>query len=200
VAIMINFHGSRGYGQAFCDAVTHDWGGAPFEDVITGTKWAIKQFDFIDGERVGAAGASYGGFMLNWIQGHNDDGLFKSLVSHDGVYEQVSMFGATEELWFPMWEFNGAPWQEGSLYQKWNPANFVDHFKTPMLIIHGEHDYRVPYTQGLQLFTALQMKGVPSRLLFFPDEYHFVMKPQNARQWWHTVYDWLARYLKPMAE
>ena len=200
VAIMINFHGSRGYGQAFCDAVTRDWGGAPFEDVITGTKWAIEQFDFIDGERVGAAGASYGGFMLNWIQGHNDEGLFKTLVSHDGVYEQVSMFGATEELWFPMWEFNGTPWQEGNLYQKWNPANYVDHFKTPMLIIHGERDYRVPYTQGLQLFTALQMKGVPSRLLLFPDEDHFVRKPQNARQWWHTVHDWLARFLQPMAE
>ena len=197
VVIMVNFHGSRGYGQDFCDAVSKNWGGAPFEDVMTGTRWAISNFDFIDGERVGAAGASYGGFMINWIAGHNDDNLFKVLVSHDGVYEQVSMFGATEELWFPMWEFNGKPWEEGSLYQKWNPANHAAKFRTPMLVIHGEHDYRVPYTQGLQLFTALQMNGVDSRLLFFPDEDHFVRKPQNARLWWQTVHGWLGKYLQP---
>ena len=146
---------------------------------------------------MGAAGASYGGFMINWIEGHNDDGLFKTLVSHDGVYEQVSMFGATEELWFPMWEFNGMPWEDGSVYQKWNPINHAGNFKTPMLVIHGEHDYRVPYTQGLQLFTALQMKGVESRLLFYPDEDHFVQKPQNAQLWWKTVREWLGKYLKP---
>jgi len=197
VVIMINFHGSRGYGQAFCDAVSKDWGGAPFEDVMTGTKWAIENFRFIDPQRVGAAGASYGGFMLNWIEGHNEDGLFKVLVCHDGVYEQVSMFGATEELWFPAWEFNGYPWEEGSLYQKWNPANYVDNFKTPMLVIHGEKDFRVPYTQGMQLFTALQVKGVDSRLLYFPDEDHFVRKPQNAQLWWKTVHEWLGRYLEP---
>lgn len=195
VVIMINFHGSRGYGQAFCDAVSQDWGGAPYEDVMIGTKWAIENFDFIDGDRVGAAGASYGGFMMNWIEGRNEDGLFKVLVSHDGVYEQVSMFGATEELWFPTWEFNGYPWDEGSLYQKWNPANFVENFNTPMLVIHGENDFRVPYTQGLQLFTALQLRGVDSRLLYFPDEDHFVRKPQNARLWWKTVHEWLGRYL-----
>ncbi len=197
VVIMINFHGSRGYGQAFCDAVSHDWGGAPFEDIVTGTRWALKQFSFLDENRVGAAGASYGGFMINWIEGHNDDGLFKCLVSHDGVYDQRSMFGATEELWFPRWEFNGYPWEEGSLYEKWSPSNFVTHFRTPMLIVHGEHDYRVPYTQALQLFTALQLQGVESKLLFFPDEDHFVRKPRNARQWWENVHGWLARYLNP---
>ncbi len=197
VVIMINFHGSRGYGQNFCDAVTQDWGGAPFEDIIKGTKWAAEKFAFIDNNRIGAAGASYGGFMINWIEGHNDDVLFKVLVSHDGVYELVSMFGATEELWFPRWEFNGNPWEPESLYQKWNPANYAANFKTPMLVIHGELDYRVPYTQGLQLFTALQLNNVPSRLLFFPDEDHFVSKPQNARLWWHTVHDWLAQYLSP---
>ncbi|GAB4365267.1 MAG: S9 family peptidase [Calditrichia bacterium] len=197
VVIMINFHGSRGYGQEFCDAVSKNWGGWPYEDILIGTRWAAENFSFIDKNRIGAAGASYGGFMINWIEGHNDDGLFKCLVSHDGVYEQVSMFGATEELWFPAWEFNGYPWQEGSLYQKWNPANFVAHFKTPMLIIHGEHDYRVPYTQGLQLFTALQLQGVESKLLFFPDEDHFVRKPRNARQWWQNVHAWLAKYLNP---
>ncbi len=197
VVIMINFHGSRGYGQAFCDAVSHDWGGAPFEDIVTGTRWALKQFSFLDENRVGAAGASYGGFMINWIEGHNDDGLFKCLVSHDGVYDQRSMFGATEELWFPRWEFNGYPWEEGSLYENWSPSNFVTHFRTPMLIVHGEHDYRVPYTQALQLFTALQLQGVESKLLFFPDEDHFVRKPRNARQWWENVHGWLARYLNP---
>ena len=197
VVIMINFHGSRGYGQAFCDAVSKDWGGAPYEDIMTGTKWAIKTFDFIDPQRVGAAGASFGGFMLNWIEGHNEEGLFKALVSHDGVYEQVSMFGGTEELWFPRWEFNGYPWDKGSLYQKWNPANYVNDFNTPMLIIHGQNDFRIPYTQAMQLFTALQIKGVDSRFLFFPDEDHFVRKPQNAQLWWKTVHEWLGRYLNP---
>lgn len=197
VVIMINFHGSRGYGQAFCDAVSKDWGGAPYEDVMTGTRWAIEKFGFIDPQRVGAAGASYGGFMMNWIEGHNTNDLFKVLVSHDGVYEQVSMFGATEELWFPAWEFNGYPWQEGSLYQMWNPANYVDNFNTPMLIVHGRKDFRVPYTQGMQFFTALQLKGVDSRLLYFPDEDHFVRKPQNAQLWWKTVYEWLGKYLEP---
>lgn len=197
VVIMINFHGSRGYGQAFCDAVSHNWGGWPYEDIMKGTRWAIDHFDFIDPQRVGAAGASYGGFMINWIEGHNDEGLFKVLVCHDGVFEQVSMFGSTEELWFPIWEFNGRPWDKGSLYQKWNPVNYVKHFKTPMLIVHGENDFRVPYTQGLQVFTALQLMGVDSKLLYFPDEDHFVTRPQNARLWWATVHKWLARYLNP---
>ncbi|MFZ0389618.1 MAG: S9 family peptidase, partial [Calditrichia bacterium] len=138
VVIMINFHGSHGYGRAFKDAVSKDWGGAPFEDIMKGTRWALQQFSFMDKERVGAAGASYGGFMINWIEGHNPDKLFKCLVSHDGVFEQRSMFGATEELWFPAWEFNGYPWTTGNLYEKWNPANFVENFNTPMLIIHGE--------------------------------------------------------------
>ncbi len=197
VVTMINFHGSRGYGQEFCDAVTQNWGGAPYEDIMIGTRWAAESFDFIDKDRIGAAGASYGGFMINWIEGHNPDSLFKTLVSHAGLYEQVSFFGATEELWFPMWEFNGAPWQPGSLYQKWNPANHVENFHTPMLVIHGEHDYRVPYGQALQLFTALQLKGVESRLLFYPDEDHFVRKPANAQLWWETVHQWLGRYLAP---
>ena len=194
VVFMINFHGSKGYGQNFCDAVSKDWGGAPYEDILKGTEYVLNTYDFIDKERLGAAGASYGGFMINWIAGAENP--FKCLVSHDGVYEQVSMYGATEELWFPEWEFNGLPWQDGSLYQKWNPANRAGNFKTPMLVIHGELDFRVPYTQGLQLFTALQRQGVKSRLLFFPDEDHFVRKPQNARLWWKTVHKWLAEFLK----
>jgi dipeptidyl aminopeptidase/acylaminoacyl peptidase len=197
VVIMINFHASAGYGQAFSDAVSKNWGGWPYEDIMTGTKWAIQQFNFIDGDRVGAAGASYGGFMVNWIAGHNPQGLFKVLVSHDGVYEQVSMFGATEELWFPIWEFNGIPWEAETYYQQWNPVHYANNFNTPTLVVHGEKDYRVPYTQGLQMFTALQLKGVDSRLLFFPDENHFVLKPQNARLWWNTVHEWLGKYLKP---
>ncbi len=197
VVIMINFHGSRGYGQAFCNAVSKDWGGAPYEDIMTGTRWAAEKFPFVDKNRIGAAGASYGGFMINWIEGHNDEGLFKTLVCHDGVYEQVSMFGSTEELWFPTWEFNGYPWQKGSLYEKWNPANFVDHFKTPMLIVHGEWDFRIPYTQAMQLFTALQLKGVDSKLLLYPNETHFVVKPKDANQWWNNVYGWLGKYLQP---
>jgi len=194
VVFTINFHGSKGYGQKFTDAVTQDWGGAPYEDIMKGTEFVLDKYEFIDKNRVGAAGASYGGFMINWIAG--DENPFQCLVSHDGVYEQVSMWGATEELWFPEWEFNGLPWEESSLYQKWNPANRAGNFKTPMLVIHGEHDYRVPYTQGLQLFSALQRQGVKSRLLFFPDEDHFVRKPQNARLWWKTVHGWLAEFLQ----
>lgn len=194
VVFVINFHGSRGYGQDFMDAVSKDWGGAPYEDILIGTRYVLDNYSFIDRERVGAAGASYGGFMINWIAG--GDNPFKCLVTHDGVYEQVSMWGSTEELWFPEWEFNGKPWEKQSLYQKWNPANRAGNFKTPTLVIHGEHDYRVPYTQGLQMFSALQRQGVESKLLFFPDEDHFVRKPQNARLWWKTVHEWFAKYLK----
>jgi len=197
VVFMINFHGSRGYGQAFVDAVSKDWGGAPYEDIKKGTDYVLDHYAFIDKNRIGAAGASYGGFMINWIEGGTYR-PFKCLVSHDGVFDQVSMYGATEELWFPEWEFNGKPWDQGSLYQKWNPAapERVRRFNTPMLVIHGERDYRVPYTQGLQLFTALQRQGIKSELLFFPDEYHFVVKPQNARLWWKTVQAWFTEFLK----
>ena len=196
VIFMINFHGSSGYGQDFTNAVSRDWGGAPYEDILKGTQYVLDHYKCIDPERVGAAGASYGGFMINWIEG-GEQQPFKCLVSHDGVFEQVSMYGATEELWFPEWEFNGKPWDEGSLYQKWNPAapERVRRFKTPMLIVHGEHDYRVPYTQGLQIFTALQRQGIKSKLLFYPDEYHFVVKPQNAQLWWKTVHGWFKDFL-----
>jgi dipeptidyl aminopeptidase/acylaminoacyl peptidase len=193
VLYMINFHGSRGYGQDFCDAVSKDWGGAPYEDIKKGTEYVLNNFKFIDDNRLGAAGASYGGFMVNWIAG--DENPYKCLVSHDGVYDQVSMYGATEELWFPEWEFNGTPWDKESQYRKWSPSERAKNFKTPTLVIHGEHDYRVPYTQGMQMFTALQRQGVKSKLLFFPDEDHFVQKPQNARLWWKTVHEWFAEFL-----
>ena len=191
----INFHGSRGYGQKFTDSISRHWGDLPYEDLVKGTEYVIKNFDFVDGERLAAAGASYGGFMINWIAGH--DNPYRCLISHDGTYEQVSMWGATEELWFPEWEFGGTPWEEGTVYEEWSPSRLAANFKTPTLVIHGEHDYRVPYTQGLQFFSALQRQGVPSRLLFFPDEDHFVQKPQNAQFWWNTVYEWLNTYLLP---
>ncbi len=194
VGIIVNFHGSRGYGQAFCDAVSRDWGGAPYEDVMLCLDHAVKAYPYIDGSRVGAAGGSYGGFMVNWICGKTD--RFKCLVSHAGVVEHWSMYGATEEIWFPQWEFGGAPWDDDTLHRKWSPVRLAKNFKTPMLVIHGEQDYRVPYTQGLQMFTALQLRGVPSKLLFFPDEDHWIHKPQNAKVWWNTIHDWLRTYLK----
>jgi dipeptidyl aminopeptidase/acylaminoacyl peptidase len=192
VVFWINFHGSTGYGQKFTDAISQHWGDLPFEDIIKGTQFVIDNYEYVDANRISAAGASYGGTMINWICGHENP--FKALVSHDGVYDQRSMWGATEELWFPEWELGGLPWDENSLYEKWSPARLAGNFKTPTLVIHGELDYRVPYTQGLQMFTALQRQGVPSRLLFFPDEDHWVMKPQNARLWWKTVHEWIAKY------
>lgn len=194
VVYWINFHGSKGYGQEFTDAISGHWGDLPYEDLVKGTEYVITNYNFVDADRLAAAGASYGGFMVNWILGHENP--FKCLVSHDGVYDQVSMWGGTEELWFPEWEFGGLPWEEGTTFDKWSPSRLAGNFKTPTLVIHGEQDLRVPYTQGLQLFSALQRQGVPSRLLFYPDEDHFVQKPQNARLWWKTVHDWLAEYLQ----
>lgn len=194
VVAAINFHGSTGYGQAFTDRISGDWGGAPFEDIMKGTDYLVANYDFIDSSRVVAAGASYGGFMINWIAGQTD--RFNALVNHDGVFDQRSMYGATEELWFPEWEFKGTPYEAPALFEKFSPSNYVANFKTPMLVIHGEMDYRVPVTQGMQAFTALQRMGVPSKFLYFPDENHFVLKPQNAKLWWTTVYDWFETYTK----
>ena len=196
IVIAPNFHGSRGYGQKFCDAVSKDWGGQPHKDVINATKAAIDKYNFIDGAKVGAAGASYGGFMIDWIEGHNQDKLFTCLISHAGVFDQRSMYGATEELWFPEWEFNGTPYDNPELYKTHSPSYYVKNFNTPCLVIAGEHDYRVPYTQSLQFFTALQKQNVPSKLIVFPDEDHFVRKPQNAKLWWASVYDWYNKYFK----
>lgn len=195
VVIAPNFHGSVGYGQKFCDAVSRDWGGAPYEDIIKATRHAVEKFSFIDGKRIGAAGASYGGFMIDWIEGHNPD-LFTCLISHAGVFDQRSMYGATEELWFPEWEFGGTPYHQPQLYEKYSPSYYATNFKTPCLVIAGEKDFRVPYTQSLQFFTALQRMGVESRLIVFPDEDHFVQKPRNAQFWWKNIYEWFERYLK----
>ena len=194
VVALINFHASSGYGQAFSDAIVGDWGGKPYEDIMKGLDFLLAKYPFLDRTKVGAAGASYGGYMINWIEGHTD--RFKVLVSHDGVFDLRSMYGATEELWFPEWEQMGTPWTNPEQYTKWSPSYYVKNFKTPCLVIHGERDFRVPLEQGLQLFTSLQRMNVPSRLLVFPDEDHFVSKPLNAGLWWKTILDWLAAYLK----
>ncbi|HEY6118666.1 MAG TPA: S9 family peptidase [Pyrinomonadaceae bacterium] len=193
-----NPRGSTGYGQQFVNEISGDWGGKAYADIMNGVADVIRRNAFIDRNRIGAAGASYGGYMINWIEGHNSDPRFqfKVLVSHDGVYNLSSMYGATEELWFTDWEFKGTPWTNPAMYQRWSPSNFVKNFKTPILIIHSELDYRVPLGEGLQLFTAVQRMGVPSKLLVFPDEGHWVLKPQNSQLWYHTVLDWLDRYLK----
>ncbi|HSE34454.1 MAG TPA: S9 family peptidase [Pyrinomonadaceae bacterium] len=193
-----NPRGSTGYGQRFVNEISGDWGGKAYIDIMNGVADVLRRSPFIDRNRIGAAGASYGGYMINWIQGHNNDPRFrfKVLVSHDGVYNLTSMYGATEELWFTDWEFKGTPWTNRMMYERWSPHNFVRNFNTPILIIHGELDYRVPIGEGLQLFTAVQRKGIDSKLLIFPDEGHWVLKPQNSQLWYHTVLDWLDKYLK----
>ncbi len=189
VVIMINPHGSTGYGQAFTDEVSGDWGGMPYVDLMKGLDYAEKTYPFIDKNREAALGASYGGYMANWVEGHTD--RFKCIVSHDGVFNTETAFGTTEELWFPIWEFKGTPWKNRELYRKFSPALFADKFKTPMLVIHGQLDYRLDVSQGFDLFTTLQQRNVPSKMLYFPDEGHWVLKPQNARLWYQTVNDWV---------
>ncbi len=194
VVAMINFHGSTGYGQAFTDSISGDWGGQPYEDIMKGLDYVLSTYPYLDKTRVGAAGASYGGYMIDWIEGQTD--RFACLVSHSGVFDLRSEYGATEELWFPEWDFRGTPWTNPEQYTKWSPSLYVKNFKTPCLVIHGANDFRVPLEQGLQFFTSLQRMEVPSKFLYFPDEDHFVQKPQNAELWWKTVHDWLAKYLK----
>lgn len=193
--VMVDFHGSVGYGQAFTDAIRKDWGGKPLEDLQKGLAAALAKFPWIDGSRVGALGASYGGYMINWIAGNWPD-RFRCLVVHDGVFDMRSMYFATEELWFPEWEEGGPYWKVPAQYEKHNPADFVQNWKTPMLVIHGGRDFRLPLEQGLSAFTALQRQGIPSRFLYFPDENHWVLKPANSIQWHETVLQWLDRWLK----
>jgi dipeptidyl aminopeptidase/acylaminoacyl peptidase len=192
VVIMINFHGSTGYGQKFIDAINGDWGGAPFEDLMKGLDYAEEHYAFIDKTRECALGASYGGYAINWILGHTD--RFKCLVSHDGMFNAESAWGTTEELWFNDWEFKGTPYDNRAMYQKWSPHEYAKNFKTPTLVIHGQRDYRLDVSEGLQLFTTLQMEGVPSKMLYFPDEGHWVLKPQNSRLWYETVNAWVDQW------
>jgi len=194
VVIMINFHGSTGYGQKFIDAINGDWGGAPFEDLMKGLDYAEKTYPFIDKNRECALGASYGGYMANWILGHTD--RFKCIVSHDGMFNAESAWGTTEELWFNNWEFKGTPYDNRASYQKWSPHQYAKNFKTPTLVIHGQRDYRLDVSEGFQLLTTLQMEGVPSKMLYFPDEGHWVQKPQNSKLWYETVNAWVDQWTK----
>ena len=195
VVIMINFHGSTGYGQKFIDAINGDWGGAPFEDLMKGLDYAEQHYGFIDKSRECALGASYGGYMANWILGHTD--RFKCIVSHDGMFNAESAWGTTEELWFNDWEFKGTPYDNRAAYEKWSPHQYAKNFKTPTLVIHGQRDYRLDVSEGFQLFNTLQMEGVPSKMLYFPDEGHWVLKPQNSRLWYETVNAWVDQWTKP---
>jgi len=194
VVIMINFHGSTGYGQKFIDAINGDWGGAPYEDLMKGLDYAEKTYPFIDKNRECALGASYGGYAINWILGHTD--RFKCLVSHDGMFNAESAWGTTEELWFNDWEFKGTPYDNRASYEKWSPHQYAKNFKTPTLVVHGQRDYRLDVSEGFQLFTTLQMEGVPSKMLYFPDEGHWVLKPQNSQLWYKTVNDWVDQWTK----
>jgi len=197
VAFLPNPRGSTGYGQKFVAEISGDWGGKVTTDISNGVAM-VANLPYVDKNRIGAAGASYGGYMINWIEGHNDDPRFryKVLVSHDGVYNLTSMYGATEELWFPEWEFKGTPWTNPAMYERWSPHKFVQNFKTPVLIITNTLDYRVPEGEGLQFFTAVQRMGVESKLVDFPDEGHWVLKPANSAFWHKTVLDWLDKHLK----
>ena len=193
-AVFVDFHGSTGYGQAFVDAINGDWGGAPYDDLMLGLDAALAKYPWLDGSRAAALGASYGGYMINWINGHTD--RFKALVCHDGNIDERMAYFDTEELWFPEWEHGGVPWEKPEGYTKHNPIDFVKNWKTPTLVVHGSLDYRVVDTQGMGTFTALQRKGVPSRFLHFPDENHWVLKPQNSKLWHEEVLAWITRWTK----
>ncbi len=196
VVVMPNPRGSVGYGQAFTDAVNGDWGGRPYEDIMA-TVNNVSNLPYIDKDRMAAAGASYGGYMIDWILGHTD--RFKALVTHAGVYDLRSEAGSTEELWFVKQEFQGFPWENPEMYEKYSPSVFAKNFKTPTLVTHGEIDYRIPISQAQQLFTALQEQKIPSKLVQFPDEGHWILKPQNSEFWYRTVLDWIGEYTKKLS-
>ena len=194
VVVMINFHGSTGYGQKFTDSISGDWGGKPYVDLMKGLDYVEKTYPFIDKNREAALGASYGGYMANWLLGHTN--RFKCIVSHDGMFNAESAYGMTEELWFPNWEFGGPPWKKRDVYRKWSPHEYAANFKTPTLVVHGQNDYRLDVSQGFDLFTTLQILKVPSKMLYFPDEGHWVLKPQNSQLWYKTVNDWVDQWCK----
>ncbi|MBV8143950.1 MAG: S9 family peptidase [Gammaproteobacteria bacterium] len=193
--VMIDFHGSPGYGQAFTDSISGDWGGKPLVDLQKGLAAAVEQFPWLDAGRACALGGSYGGFMMNWIEGNWPD-RFRCIVDHDGVFDHRMMYYSTEELWFPEWEFGGPYFQNPEGHERFNPVDFVSKWRTPVLVIHGEQDFRVPYTQGLGTFTAAQRRGIESQLLVFPEENHWVLKAADSVLWYHTVLAWLDAHLK----
>ena len=194
VAIMINPRGSDGYGAKFRAEVSRDYGGRCYQDLMKGLDYAIRKYKYIDPNRLAAVGGSFGGYMVNWIAGYTK--RFKALVSHAGLYNLISFYGTTEELWFPEWDMGRTPWKEKRLYEKWSPHNYAQNFSTPMLVTHGEQDFRVAISEGLQLFTALRRQGVEARFVYFPDEGHVIQKPQNNLVWWREIHRWLAKYLK----
>jgi dipeptidyl aminopeptidase/acylaminoacyl peptidase len=191
VVIMPNPRGSAGYGQKFTDDINSDWGGKPYDDLMAVADY-VANLPYTDVDRMAAAGGSYGGYMVDWLLGHTQ--RFRALVSHSGVYDLRSMAAETEELWFPIWEFKAMPWDDPELYTKLSPSSYVKEFKTPTLVVHGERDYRVPVGQSMQLFTALQMQKIPSKLVLFPDEGHWILKPQNSILWYKTVQDWITEW------
>jgi dipeptidyl aminopeptidase/acylaminoacyl peptidase len=200
VVVMINPRGSTGYGQAIVDGVNGDWGGKPFTDLMEGLDYVEQHYPFIDKNRECALGASYGGYMANWVLGHTN--RFKCIVSHDGMFNAESAFGSTEEDWFNIWEFKGRPWDyygkpdQENPFRKWSPSLSAKNFKTPTLVIHGQLDYRLDVSEGFQLFDTLQLLKVPSKMLYFPDEGHWVLKPQNSQLWYKTVNDWVDEWTK----
>jgi dipeptidyl aminopeptidase/acylaminoacyl peptidase len=194
--VAVDFHGSTGYGEAFQEAIRDDWGGGPLVDLQKGLAAALATHPWMDGTRVGALGASFGAYMTNWIAGNWPD-RFRCLVTHDGDLDERSAYYATEELWFPEFEHHGTPWENPKAYERQNPVNFVKNWKTPTLVVHGGLDFRIPYASGLETFTVLQRKGIPSKFLFFPDENHWVLKPKNSILWHDTVLAWLDEWLKP---
>jgi len=193
VVVMPNPRGSTGYGQKFVDEINGDWGGRAYDDIMA-VMDHVSKLPYVESNRISAAGGSYGGYMVDWILGHSQ--RFRALISHAGVFDLRSMATETEELWFPIWEFGGMPWDNPEMYARWSPSLFVKEFHTPTLVIHGELDFRVPYTQGLQLYTSLQLQKVPSRLIVFPDEGHWVLKPQNSIFWYKNFIDWIDTWTK----
>jgi dipeptidyl aminopeptidase/acylaminoacyl peptidase len=195
--VIIDFHGSTGYGQAFTDAIRGDWGGAPFQDIMLGLDHLLARHKFLDGNRMAALGGSYGGYMINWINGNTQ--RFKALVAHASNIDETMAYYQTEELWFPEWERQGTPWDNPQAYAKHNPLSLVHRWRTPTLVIHGARDYRVVDTQGMAVFTALQRRGIPSRLLYFPEENHWILAPQNVQLWYREVLGWLDRHVRGTA-
>jgi dipeptidyl aminopeptidase/acylaminoacyl peptidase len=194
VGVFINPRGSSGYGATFREEVSRDYGGRCYHDLMAGLDYVLEHYTFTDGERLAAIGGSFGGYSVNWIMGNT--GRFTCLVSHAGLYNLSSFFGATEEIWYPAWDMGRSPWEEAELYERWSPHTLAARFRTPTLITHGQQDFRVPVTESFQLFTALQLQGVSSRLLYFPDEGHVISTPQNNVRWWKEIHRWLAEYLR----